>query len=351
MIILNIKNVSKRYPGTEKPAVDNFSLTVKKGEAIALLGESGCGKTTMLRMLAGFEAVDSGEIILHGNVVDGSKNFIEPEKRGVGIVFQDYALFPHLTVEKNVLFGLFRLPKAAAQKRLKEVLELTRLSDYRQRYPHQLSGGQQQRVALARAIAPNPEVLLFDEPFSNLDTQLKEDLRKEIERIVQKTGITSIFVTHDTGDVMAIAQKVVLMKEGKIIQTGSPEEIYNHPKNQYAALFFGKTNFLTATADDVGLQLPFGKVKTPLGFFYKGKTLSVSLRPDSFQIFHQHANHAIEGKIVRETFFGKYKELVVEVPTKTGSPSLIIFAQPHAVFPSGKIFFSINADGLSVLDQ
>jgi iron(III) transport system ATP-binding protein len=351
MVVLDINNISKKYPGAEKSAVEDFSLAVKKGEIIALLGESGCGKTTMLRLIAGFEAADSGEIILHGKAVDSRNFFVEPEMRGVGIVFQDYALFPHLTVEENVLFGLFRLPKAKARQRLLEVLELTRLSDYRKRYPHQLSGGQQQRVALARAIAPNPEVLLFDEPFSNLDTQLKEGLRREIQHIVKKTGITSIFVTHDTSDVMAIAQKVVLMKEGKIVQTGSPEEIYNHPKNQYAALFFGKTNFLTATADDLGLQLPFGKIRTPLGIFYKGKTLSVSLRPDSFKILNQPFEHAVEGKIVGETFFGKYKELMVEVSTKTSSRNLIIFTQPHAVFPSGIIYFNINTDGLSVLEQ
>jgi iron(III) transport system ATP-binding protein len=350
MPILQIQNLAKKYPGAENRAVDKFSITVEKGEIIALLGESGCGKTTMLRLIAGFEAADSGEIILHGNVVDGSGKFTEPEKRGVGIVFQDYALFPHLTVEKNVLFGLFKLSKAAALKRLQEVLELTHLSDYRKRFPHQLSGGQQQRVALARAIAPNPEVLLFDEPFSNLDTQLKEDLRKEIEQIVKKTGITSIFVTHDTSDVMAIAQKVVLMKEGKIIQTGSPEEIYNHPKNQYAALFFGKTNFLTATADDEGLRLPFGKIKTPMGFFYKEKTLSVSLRPDSFEVHNKPVDGSIEGRIISETFFGKYKELNIEAATKTGSRSLIIFTQPHLVFPGSKVFFTINAEGLSVLE-
>jgi len=351
MVILEINNVSKKYAGAGQLAVDDFSLKVKKGEIIALLGESGCGKTTMLRLIAGFESADAGEIILRGNSVDGGGRFTEPEKRGVGIVFQDYALFPHLTVEQNVMFGLFRLKKADAENRLHDVLELTQLSAFKKRFPHQLSGGQQQRLALARAIAPNPDVLLFDEPFSNLDTQLKEDLRKEIHKIVSKTGITSIFVTHDTADVMAIAQKVVLLKDGKIVQIGTPEEIYNHPKNHYAANFFGKTNLLSATAFDDGLWFPFGMVKTPLGVFYKGRNVSVSLRPHSFEVFQKPVHGAIEGEIISETFFGKYKEIILKTATKTGSRRLTIFVQPHTVFPNQKVFFNISAEGLSILDN
>lgn len=234
-MFVSIENLSFSYPNTKAAALDNFSLKIEKGEVISILGRSGSGKSTVLRLLAGLEKPAGGKIAIQDQVLVDEKHFIQPEKRGIGMVFQDYALFPHLTVAENILFGLFRLKRAAKQKRLQEVLELVELQGFAKRYPHQLSGGQQQRVAIARALAPNPYLLLLDEPFSNLDAELQEKIRKELRDILKKANITSIFVTHDEKDAHILADRIVKIKNGQTDFIGRPcdlLDVYRKEKEQ-----------------------------------------------------------------------------------------------------------------------
>lgn len=234
-MFVSIENLSFSYPNTRVPALDNFSLQIEKGEVISILGRSGSGKSTVLRLLAGLEKPTAGKVAIQDLLLVDERTFVQPEKRGIGMVFQDYALFPHLTVAENILFGLFRLKRAEKRKRLQEVLELVELQGYAKRYPHQLSGGQQQRVAIARALAPNPQLLLLDEPFSNLDAELQEKIRKELRDILKKANITSIFVTHDEKDAHILADRIVKIKNGRTDFIGRPcdlLDVYRKEKQQ-----------------------------------------------------------------------------------------------------------------------
>ncbi|MFC4411259.1 ABC transporter ATP-binding protein [Chungangia koreensis] len=219
---ISIQDVCFSYPNANRATIDHFSLTIEKGEVISILGRSGSGKSTMLRLLAGLEAPTKGSFTIQEQVVFDGTTFLQPEKRGIGMVFQDYALFPHMTVRENILFGLSQLKNEEKKKRLREVLELVELQEFEKRYPHQLSGGQQQRVAIARAIAPNPHLILLDEPFSNLDAELQVKIRKELRDILKKAKITSILVTHDENDAYAIADRIVKLKDGCIEVVGRP---------------------------------------------------------------------------------------------------------------------------------
>lgn len=221
-MFVSIENLCFSYPNAKTPALDNISLQIEKGEVISILGRSGSGKSTVLRLLAGLEMPAAGQLAIQEQILFDDRTFLQPEKRGIGMVFQDYALFPHMTVAENIFFGLFRLKKAEKKKRLQEVLELIELEGYEKRYPHQLSGGQQQRVAIARALAPNPYLLLLDEPFSNLDAELQEKIRKELRDILKKAGITSIFVTHDEKDAHILADRIVKIKDGRTDFIGRP---------------------------------------------------------------------------------------------------------------------------------
>lgn len=204
-----IKDLNFKYKNAKEYQIKNFSLEIEKGEIVALLGPSGSGKSTILRLISGLEVPNGGEIIVNNNILYNKEKFIEPEKRGIGMVFQDYALFPHMTVEKNVLFGVGNVDKNEKQRILDEVLELVDMKEYKKRYPHELSGGQQQRIAIARALAPKPSLLLLDEPFSNLDANLRKKIRNEIKDILKKSHSTSIFVTHDIEDAKDVADRII----------------------------------------------------------------------------------------------------------------------------------------------
>ncbi|PIC69135.1 MULTISPECIES: ABC transporter ATP-binding protein [unclassified Sporosarcina] len=208
-MFVDIQNLSFRYSKKQQPVIDRFSFTIKKGEIVGIVGASGSGKSTLLRLLAGLEDPTAGSIELDGRLIVGDNTYIEAEKRGVGMVFQNYALFPHLTVSENICFGLHKMKRPEKKKRLDEMLELVQLQEFAKRYPHELSGGQQQRVALARALAPSPSILLMDEPFSNLDTNLKSLIRMEVRDILQKANITCLFVSHDQADVDAICDRTI----------------------------------------------------------------------------------------------------------------------------------------------
>ncbi|MGK7942480.1 MAG: ABC transporter ATP-binding protein [Crocosphaera sp.] len=247
-IILQIEQIIKQFPHQAIAAVDQISFNLAQGEILGLLGPSGCGKTTLLRMIAGFEQPNAGTIELGGNLVASSQKILPPEQRNTGMVFQDYALFPHLNIADNIAFGLNKkkMPKKEIKKRIAEVLTLVGLEGLEKRYPHQLSGGQQQRVALARALAPKPALILLDEPLSNLDVQVRLRLRHEIRHILKGTGITAIFVTHDQEEAMAICDKIAVMSSGKIEQLGTPEEIYTCPMSRFVAEFVTQANFIPA---------------------------------------------------------------------------------------------------------
>src|SRR5690554_3182513 len=262
MAIIELSNISKRYPNADSFAVDHVSFSLNKGEVLALVGESGSGKTTLLRLIAGLEHPDTGSIRLDGEIIVSGRKSLAANKRKTGMVFQDYALFPHLTIFQNVAFGLKGLKKKDAEVRVFETLELTGLKEDVKKYPHQLSGGQQQRVALARALAPRPELLLMDEPFSNLDTILRDQVREEVQQIIKSVGITAILVTHDTKDAFSTADKIAVMHDGKLLQIDTPDALYNNPNSSYVAELFGKSNNLEAIAEPGGYQTFFGFVSS-----------------------------------------------------------------------------------------
>jgi iron(III) transport system ATP-binding protein len=247
--ILNLNRVSKKFPAHPIAAVDRVSFSLEEGELLGLLGPSGCGKTTLLRIIAGFEQPSDGTVELAGRLVAGGGCWLPPEQRNTGMVFQDYALFPHLTIAENIAFGLERKgdrQRKEIQQRVGEVLQLVGLAGLEKRYPHELSGGQQQRVALARALAPKPALILLDEPLSNLDVQVRQRLRHEIRHILKATGISAIFVTHDQEEALAISDKIGVMRRGKLEQLGTPEAIYSQPASRFVAEFVTQANFLPA---------------------------------------------------------------------------------------------------------
>jgi iron(III) transport system ATP-binding protein len=253
--MIHAEGVTKRFGATT--AVDGASLCVGRGEVVALLGPSGCGKTTLLRLIAGFERLDGGRIAVAGRDVAGPGTWVAPEARRVGMVFQDYALFPHLTVAANVGFGLPRRERTA---RVPELLSIVGLSGLDGRYPHELSGGQQQRVALARALAPSPELVLLDEPWSNVDPFLRETLRAEVAEIIRPLGVTVLLVTHDREEAFSLADRIALMRDGTIVQEGTAEELYFAPASRWTAEFVGAANVLAG-------RVVAGRVETALGAF------------------------------------------------------------------------------------
>ncbi|MFC2946876.1 ABC transporter ATP-binding protein [Virgibacillus sediminis] len=225
-MFVHIQDLHFKYPNARELSIDAFNLTINEGEITTILGESGSGKSTLLRLIAGLEMPIKGKIMVGKDCMCSQLKFVQPEKRGIGMVFQDYALFPHMTLEENIKFGLLKWPRKEKQIRVKEVIDLVDLKGYEKRYPYELSGGQQQRVALARALAPRPKLLLFDEPFSNLDADLQIKIREELRVILKTAGVTSIFVTHDQDDAQALADKIVILRKGKIKEVGSPDKIF-----------------------------------------------------------------------------------------------------------------------------
>jgi iron(III) transport system ATP-binding protein len=261
--ILNLKEVTHQFPKSSTFTVSAITLTLCQGDILALLGPSGCGKTTLLRLIAGFEQPQAGTIELLGQTVAGAGISIPPERRNIGMVFQDYALFPHLTVAHNIAFGLQQRSRSSLPKRLQEpvteALTLVGLQGMGDRYPHELSGGQQQRVALARALAPRPALLLLDEPLSNLDVQVRLHLRQEVRDILKATGTSGIFVTHDQEEALAIADQVAVIRRGCLEQSGTPEAIYRQPNSRFVAEFVTQANFLPASKQGEFWQTEIGQ--------------------------------------------------------------------------------------------
>jgi len=273
-------------------ALDHFSLDVWEGGIVTLLGPSGCGKTTALRVIAGFEHA-GGSVEIHGRKVLGDDAFVPPEKRKVGMVFQDYALFPHMTVASNIAYGV---PKDGRMERVGEVLDLVGLVGLEARMPNELSGGQQQRVALARALAPEPEVILLDEPFSNLDASLRDRVRRELRVILTEARTTAVFVTHDQEEALATSDIVAVMRDGRILQADTPAHLYSNPADPWVAEFLGDADVLEAVASNGHVETPVGSFETDL----RG-TVSVILRPENVQISLGETPNAI---VADSEFFG-----------------------------------------------
>lgn len=281
-LVLELTDVTCSYE-TGSSAVERISFSARKGDIICLLGPSGCGKTTTLRAIAGFEPVASGEIRLNGNVVSTTGRHVPPEQRRVGMVFQDYALFPHLTVRDNVGFGLASATVDARRGRVDEMLSLTGLSEFSRRYPHALSGGQQQRAALARALAPQPVVLLLDEPFSNLDPDTTERMRVELLHLLKATQTTAVLVTHDHEEAFAMADYVAVLNNGQLEQFTTPETTYHLPVSRFVAEFVGQADFIPGTIRDSVVVTQLGTFPVPQDY-QGGPEVVVMIRPDDIHI-------------------------------------------------------------------
>ncbi|MBI2855460.1 MAG: ABC transporter ATP-binding protein [Chloroflexi bacterium] len=295
-LAVHCSGLSKRFGSTS--AVEDLALTVEQGEILVLLGPSGCGKTTTLRLIAGFDVPDAGTVVIEGKAVSGPGMFMPPEKRRVGMVFQEYALFPHMSVEDNISYGLARGRQRREQ--VQKVIAMTGLTGLEKRMPHQLSGGQQQRVALARALAPGPGVLLLDEPFSNLDATLRDQVRRETRGILHNSGTTAIFVTHSREEALLMGDVVGVMNQGKIEQVDTPQGIFHAPTSPFVASFMGLSDFLPARLSDGALLTELGPTPIPQGLSHY-EDVKVMVRPDDVTL---EPSETGQGTIEERTFQG-----------------------------------------------
>ncbi|NOH01332.1 MAG: ABC transporter ATP-binding protein [Chloroflexi bacterium] len=302
MTTLEVRNLVKKFNGSTQSAVDDISFELANGEILALVGPSGCGKTTTLRMIAGLERPDSGAIKLNGQLVASPSTFIPPEKRGIGMVFQDHALFPHLTVFDNVAFGLRGKSQAEIRTIAGETLHMVGLLSFSKRYPHELSGGERQRVALARALAPKPVLVLMDEPFSSLDADLRVAVREHVRSILKTMQATVIFVTHDQDEALYMGDRLAVLQKGRLEQIGAPEEIFHDSATRFVAEFMGDSDFLKGRVVPGGIQTDIGLVKQDAGF--PASTLvELSLRADDVDFtVDGGGNSVIVGRFFRGAF-------------------------------------------------
>jgi iron(III) transport system ATP-binding protein len=308
--LLTVESITKRFAAT--PVVKDVSFTVYPGEIFALLGPSGCGKTTTLRIIAGFERADTGTISMTERSLANSSVHVPPESRGIGFVFQDYALFPHKNVLDNVAFGLRKVPKKTRRDRAFEVLDMVGMTDLHGRLPHHLSGGEQQRVALARSIIARPKLLLLDEPFSSLDPGLRQTTRDEVRALLKAEGISAVLVTHAQEEALSFAERLAVMKDGTVEQIGTPEVVYRQPKTAYVADFLGQTNFVNAYVKEGVAETPFGRVAVEGAA--TGEML-LSIRPECLTMVAPDAGNSGTkgGRIVGQAFKGHDFTYRVEV--------------------------------------
>lgn len=345
---ISFKNIIKKYG--ENVIIPDLSLEVKEGEFFTLLGPSGCGKTTLLRMVAGFNTIEGGTISFNGQVI----NDIPPAKRNIGMVFQNYAVFPHMTVRQNVAFGLKnrRVSKEEIDRRVSEILETVKITEYADRMPERLSGGQQQRVALARAIVIRPDVLLMDEPLSNLDAKLRIEMRNAIKLIQNSVGITTIYVTHDQEEAMAVSDRIAVMNKGVIMHVSTPKAIYQRPANHFVANFIGHSNTLKAKADPADRMISFDNgFKMHYSHFIPGVTggdVLVSVRPEEF-VIREDGQPGISAVVKSSIFLGLNTTYFVEL--YDGSTAEIVEESSiSSIIPNGtQISLGLKEEKINVL--
>lgn len=341
MPLLKVDNIACRYD--DEKIFDSLSFHVNRGEIVSLLGPSGCGKTTALRAIAGFEPIFDGQIRLNGHVVAEPGAAVPPEKRQIGMVFQDYALFPHLTVAQNIAFGLRDLSRKAQREQVEHMIDAVGLPGYAERFPHELSGGQQQRVALARALAPHPNLLLMDEPFSNLDIELRERLSLEVRDILQREEITGILVTHDQHEAFAISDKVGIMHQGQILQWDTPYSLYHEPADRFVADFVGQGRFIEGIASTPSsFETVLGTLQANRAYpFAEGERVEIMLRPDDI-VHDEHGD--LRATVIERAFKGAEILYTLALP---GGETLLSLFPSHCNYPVGeKVTVRAAADHL-----
>ena len=346
---IKIENAQKKYG--DNIIIDNLSLDIKQGEFFTLLGPSGCGKTTLLRMIAGFNSIENGNFYFNEKRI----NDLDPAKRNIGMVFQNYAIFPHLTVEQNVEFGLKnrKVSKEEMKVETDKFLKLMQIDEYRDRMPERLSGGQQQRVALARALVIKPDVLLMDEPLSNLDAKLRVEMRTAIKEIQNSIGITTVYVTHDQEEAMAVSDRIAVMKDGEIQHLGQPKDIYQRPANLFVATFIGKTNVLNGTLNNSVLKIA-GKYDVNLNNIkdknVKGNVV-ISIRPEEFVIDENQAKDGIKAFIDSSVFLGLNTHYFAHL--ESGEKIEIVQeSKIDSIIPKGtEVYLKVKQDKINVFTE
>jgi len=336
MATLELSKLTKRY--ADVVSVDAIDLSVAHGEFVCLLGPSGCGKTTTLRMIAGLAAPDGGEIRVNGRVMSSARGVVPPEQRNMSMIFQSYAVWPHMTVRENVAYGLKLKPLAPGDKqaRVSALLDATRLAALAERYPSELSGGQQQRVALARALTPKPDILLLDEPLSNLDANLRAEMRFEIRRLHDQFQYTSVYVTHDQVEAMTMADRIVVMNGGRIEQIGTPEEVYERPNSAFVARFIGGSNVVTVrhvaerTVELGGHPLEIGEGE----FAGAGRTMTICIKTHDLELLPSatpgSGNNVLPGVVRSQAYLGSHRDYIVDV-----GQEILIAAPPDVQVETG----------------
>lgn len=346
---IKIRNAQKRYGNNI--IIENLSLDIKEGEFFTLLGPSGCGKTTLLRMIAGFNSIEKGEFYFK----DKKINDIDPSKRNIGMVFQNYAIFPHLNVEQNVAFGLKnrKVPKDEIKEEVAKFLKLMQIDEYKDRMPDRLSGGQQQRVALARALVIKPDVLLMDEPLSNLDAKLRVEMRTAIKEIQNSIGITTVYVTHDQEEAMAVSDRIAIMKSGEIQHIGTPKDIYQRPANLFVATFIGRTNILNGILNDNLLEINDNykvQLENIKDKSVNGK-VTISIRPEEFILIDKDNENGMEAYIDDSIFLGLNTHYFVHLKDGT-KIEIIQESKIDSIIPKGsKVKLKIKKDKINVFTE
>jgi iron(III) transport system ATP-binding protein len=322
--LLSVEQIECRYQS--QLIVEQLSFSVEEGEIACLLGPSGCGKTTVLRAIAGFNPIYAGRILLGGREISTPQALLSPEKRNIGMVFQDYALFPHLSVGDNITFGLQHRGRKERQRAVDHLLELVKLPGFAKRFPHELSGGQQQRVSLARALAPKPKLLLMDEPFSNLDTELRRQLSVEVRDILKEEGITAIVVTHDQDEAFTVSDKLGILSEQRLQQWDTPFNLYHHPVNHQVASFVGEGKFIRGRALRGGLlDTDAGLIKSGKVTWKEGDCVDVFLRPH--EVILNESDNSVMGRVVKREFLGTSTLYTLELPTGRQVESSFVIAR------------------------
>lgn len=339
MLAVRINNLS--YSMNEKKILNNINLQLEKEKIACILGPSGCGKTTLLKLIAGLSKVQEGEIFLNENLVSSSNIHLKTEKRKIGFLFQDYALFPHQTVKQNLQFAI---KDKSTSHRVEEIMDVIKLSDSLEKYPHELSGGEQQRVALARSIIAKPDLLLLDEPFSSLDLNLKEEVRDDTLHLLQKSNISVLLVTHDPFEAMFISNQINIMnKNGEIVQSGSPTDLYNLPNSSYVANFFGETNKFKGVVKDTIVETPVGEFKVENSL--ESKNVDIFIRPEAVKLSKEQTPvNGIKGTVMASKLMGTYSFIHLSVLSKNNEVVHVHSHMPPNFLPNQSSAVGIEID-------